>query len=365
MKTRSVAWLVGVTALLVSLVTAEAAGPLTLLASLPLAKPALDLVVDDNFAYVGTDVGVTIVNITNPESPYVVGSLSTGGQVMGLALKGSHLYLANRSKDLQVVNVSNPAAPTLLATRALPSYSWDVAVKDNVAYVANFGGELYLFDITNPSNPQKFDVLGIWEWTSPGQDFTNLTKLNNYVTSGNSKTTGVSITGNTMAVSGWNYGRVLYYDVTDARTPIFRGTHYAPFLFRSEVDPQETVAYSFAAFGGTSGLYSVTLSTIDPWLSTRHDACTGCDFFKSVATDYGGLAVSPDGNYVVMILGKKGEVRVLDVSDPTDIKSADVLPLPAHGAKTGEPMGVAIKGDVIFTAAGILGLRVYSFPGLD
>ncbi len=109
----------------------------------------------------------------------------------------------------------------------------------------------------------------------------------------------------------------------------------------------------------------MTLSTLGPSFSTRHTTCTGCDYFQSVATDYGGLAVSPNGNFVVMILGKKGEVRVLDVSNPADIRDAGFLPLPAHGVKTAEPMGVAIKGNDIFTAAGILGLRIYSFPGLS
>lgn len=365
MKIRSVAWCVGVMAILVSLTTTPAAGSLSLVASLPLDKPALDLVVDGDFAYVGTDVGVTIVDIADPARPRVVGQVTTGGQVMGLALKGSHLYLANRSKDFQVVDVSEPTAPALIATRALPSYSWDVAVKDNVAYVANFSGELYLFDITNPANPQQFDVLGIWEWTSAGQDATVLAKLNSYVTSGNAKATGVSITGNTMLVTGWNYGRLLYYDVSNAASPVFRGTHYAPFLFRSEVDPQQSVAYSLAAFGSTSGIYSVTLSTLGPSFSTRYNTCTGCDYFKSVATDYGGLAVSPNGRFVVTILGKTGQVRVLDVSNPADIKDAGFLPLPAHGVQTAEPMGVAIKGNDIFTAAGILGLRVYRYLGLS
>jgi hypothetical protein len=125
------------------------------------------------------------------------------------------------------------------------------------------------------------------------------------------------------------------------------------------------VAYSLATFGNKSGVYSVTLSTLGPSFSTRFDTCTGCDYFQSVATDYGGLAVSPNGRFVVTILGKQGEVRVLDVSNPADIQSVAVLPIPAHGVKTGEPMGVAIKGNDIFTAAGTLGLRVYSFPGLS
>jgi hypothetical protein len=367
MRTRSIAWSVAITLMLVSLATATvagAAGPLTLVSTLVLDKPVLDLVVDGNLAYVGTDVGVTIVNIANPASPQVVGQISLGGQIMGLALKGSHLYLANRSKDLQVVDVSNPSAPVLLATRGLSSYAWDVAVKEDVAYVASFGGELNLFDVGQPANPQLFKVLGIWEWTSSSQDAKNLAKLNDYVSAGNAKTTGVSIIGDTMLVTGWNYGRLFYYNVSNPASPQFRGTHYAPFLFRSEVNPQQTVAYTLAAFGNTSGVHSVPLSAMGPSFSTTQTSCTVCDYFKSVATDYGGLAVSPNGRYVVTILGKKGEVRVLDVTNPSDIKDAGSLPLPAHGMKTGEPMGVAIKGNDIFTAAGILGLRVYRFLGL-
>ena len=365
MKTRSVPMCLSIMVTVLLLTTAPAAAALSLVATLVLDKPALDLVVEGDLAYVGTDTGVTIVNIADPAHPVIVGKVATGGQTLGLALKGSHLYLANRTKDFQVVDVSDPAHPVLIATKLLPSNAFDVAVKDNVAYVANFAGELYLFDITVPADPEQFKVLGIWEWTSSGQDAAQLAKLNNYVTAGNSKVTGVSITGNTMLVTGWNYGRLLYYDVSNAVSPVFRGTHYAPFLFRSEVDPQETVAYSFAAFGNVSGIYSVTLSTLGPTFSTRHDTCSLCDYFKSVATDYGGLAVSPNGQYVVMILGKRGEVRVLDVSNPADIQSAAVLPLPVHGVKTAEPMGVAIKGNTIFTTAGILGLRVYTFPGLS
>jgi hypothetical protein len=175
----------------------------------------------------------------------------------------------------------------------------------------------------------------------------------------------VSIKGNTLLVTGWNYGRLFYYDVSNPAKPVFRGTLSASFLFRSESDPQESVAYSLAAFGASSGLYSVPLSSMGPSFSTQHSACASCDYYKSVATDYGGLAVSPNGRFVVMILGKKGEVRVLDVSNPADIKDAGFLALPAHGAKTGEPMGVAIKGNTVFTAAGTLGLRVYSYPGLS
>jgi hypothetical protein len=365
MKTRSIAWCLAVIAIVVTITAAPAFAALSLVSTLVLDKPALDLVVSGDFAYVGTDVGVTIVNIADPAHPQVVGQLSLGGQVLGLALKDSHLFIANRSKDFQVVNVANPAAPTLVATRTLPSYSWDVAVKDNVAFVANFAGELYMFNIANPASPQQFDVLGIWEWTSHGQDATNLAKLNSYVTSGNSKVTGVSITGNTMIVSGWNYGRMFHYDVSNPTSPIFKGTHYAPFIYRSEANPQETVSYSLAVFGNSSGIYSVTLSTLSPSTSTDRDTCTGCDYFKTVASDFGGLAVSPNGNFVVIALGKVGEVRVLDVTNPSDIVSAGSLPLPTHGAKTGEPMGVAIKGDTIFTAVGILGLRIYSFPGLS
>ncbi|MBI4488590.1 MAG: hypothetical protein HY694_05855 [Deltaproteobacteria bacterium] len=345
---------------------ARADGPLTFVTSLSLGTNAHDIVLQGDFAYVVTDLGLTIIDISSPESPMVRGSVSTG-RTLGLDVKGSYAYVASQRQGLRVIDISDPDAPTIIGSKSLPGNTWDVAVKDNIAYVASFAGELYLINVTVPSDPRRIKVLGLLAWGSAGHDAANLQKLNNYVTSGNAKVTGVAISGDHLVSVDWSYGRLYWYDVADAANPVFKGTHYVPFPLRAEVDADRKVIYMVAAFGHTSGIYSVPMSAMEmaSGHSTRHETCSSCGYFKSLPTDYAGLGVVPGGNYVLYVAGKQGRVGVLDVTDPADIQDAGSLPIGRFGVRGGDSLGVQSRGDYIFVAAGALGLRVYSYPGLS
>jgi hypothetical protein len=386
MKTRSAGWCVGVLLLISTLTTAEAAGGLTQVAPwMSLGSPARDVVIKDHFAYVTTDIGLKVVDLTTPATPVVRGSLNLGGRGLGVKILGDLVYVASQTKDLQIVNVSNPDAPALVVTKSLPGSAWDVALKDDrakpggrlIAYVASFAGEVYVVDVTNPVSPQQIKVLGILAWGSAGGDATSLAKLNNHVTSGNGKVTGLAVSRDDLVIVEWAYGRKYHYDVTDASNPIFAGTHYAPFTFRvaigpapeigpvAEIDPPAQVAYSLSAFGGTSGIYSVPLGILGPSSSTRHATCAECDYFQSPPTDNGGLTVSANGKYVIYIAGKLGEVQVVDVTDPTNMKDVASLPIPHHYAGTAYTMGVAQYGDYIIAVGAKLGLGAFHLLGLS
>ena len=328
-----------------------------------------------------TDLGLRIVKISNSQVPLppaqvsVVGQVNVGGRSLGIALSGSHVFLAAMGADLKVIDVSTPSAPLVVASKSIAGNAWDVAIKGDVAYVSTFSGQVYLFDIEDPVHPQQIDVLGLPAWTSASQDATNLAKLNAYVTTGNAKVAGVSVAGNNLFAVDWNYGRKYHYDIAGAneRSPIFKGTHYAPYLLRVEGDPDGGAVYALSAFGGTSGIYSLILGSQPASYSTRNTTCgTECDYFQSPNTDFGGLTFTPNGKYVVYIAGKgTGEVRVLDVTNPANIKSPnvnpsfDVKPIGAHYSRTGESMGVQTRGDFIYTAAGLLGLQIFHYPGLN
>ena len=154
--------------------------------------------------------------------------------------------------------------------------------------------------------------------------------------------------------------------------------HYAPFLLRVEGDPDGSAVYALSAYGGTSGIYSLSSPPLTSLRSPRSfPSCTRhataecgamgiCDYFKSVNTDFGGLTLTSNGKYVVYIAGKgSGEVRILDVSDPTNITSVAVAPIGAHGSRNAESMGVQTRGDFIFTAAGLVGMQVFKYDGLS
>ena len=373
MKTRIASSCAGVFLLMAALTTAEAAGGLTQVAPwMSLGFYARDIAIQGDFAYVTTDKGLTVVDLTNPAVPVKRGSLTLGGRGLGIKVLGDLAYVASQTKDLQIVNVSNPDAPTLVVTKTLPGSAWDVALKDDratggrlIAYTASFAGEVYVVDVTNSASPQQIRVLGVIAWGSAGGDVNSLKKLNAHVTSGNGKVTGLDVVGNHLIVVEWAYGRMYYYDISNATQPMFAGTHYAPFTFRVKVDPAGQYAYSLSAYGSTSGIYSVPLDILGPSYSTRHATCGDCDYFQSPPTDNGGLTVSTNGTYVIYIAGKIGEVQVVDVTDPTDMKDVGSLPIPHHYAGTGYTMGVAQYGDYIVAVGARLGLAVFHFPGLS
>lgn len=231
------------------LVAAEAAGPLTLEASISLGSRAHDLVLDlgrpdGDFAHVATDLGLTVVDISDPTAPAARGSVSLGGKSFGITRQGSLVFVANQTTGLRVVDVTNPDAPVVVATKAIPYKAWDVAVKEDVVYVVSYAGEMYVFRYARPSPPAvtltQIKVIGLQAWSSAAHDAGQLAKMNKIptVTSGNAKVTGVSVTGDTLLTVDFAYGRIFYYDVTDADNPTFPARTTRPSRCASRVIPR-------------------------------------------------------------------------------------------------------------------------------
>lgn len=349
---------------------AGADGPLTRVNTVALGTSAHDIVLDRDgkLAYVATDVGLMILDISNPAFPVVKGSAATSGsgKSQGLDVQGGYAYLASQNAGLQVFDVSIPEDPKLVAVRKVIGAAWDVAVKDHIAYMVSFSGEMYLFDITDPRAPVQVRVIGLPAWRSPAGDAANLTKLNNHVTSGNAKATGVSIAGDHLFATDWAYGRLYYYYVGIADQPVFSGTHDAPFILRAEADPARDVVYMLSASGGVSGIYTVPISELDPAKSTRHSTCGVCGYAKSnYGIDMGGLGVAPGGRYIFYAGGKVGEFHILDVTDPIHMANVAAAAIGPHRVQLAQTMGLQASGDYLYFAAGATGIQVFTFPGLS
>jgi hypothetical protein len=377
MNTRSARWYVGML-LLFGIVTAtDAAADLQqVFPWTSLGSPARDLIIRDHLAYVTTDRGLTIVDLTNPEAPRKRGELTNLGiRGLGIALAWPYAYVANQSRDLQIIDVADADAPRLVVTKSLPGGAWDVALKDQrgaggrlIAYVASFGGEVYVVDVTDHTTPQQIKVLkvlGLPAWAGAGGDAGALDKLNAHATSGNGKVTGLSVEGDDLVIVEWAYGRAYHYNVPDAANPTFAGTHYAPFTFRVKVDPTTRTAYMLSAYGTVSGIYSLPLPIPGPTFSTRHETCPACGYVSAPRTDFGALGLTASGKYAMYIAGTYGVVRVVDITDPTNMQIVGSANIPFHYAGTALTMGVAQYGDYIIAAGARLGLGVFKFPGLS
>jgi hypothetical protein len=319
---------------------------------------------------VATDVGLSVVDITQRDAPREIGKIKLGAMSWGLAQQGNLVFVANSTKGLRVIDVSNPAAPVEVGAMVIPGSGGarDVAVKDGVVYVARFAGEIWAIRHSPAPVPPGVNLtflkrIGLPAWGYSGPEARLLERLRNLTAGGNAKVLGVAITGNTLVTLDAAYGRLFFYDVTDAANPAFAGTHRAPYMLRAEVNPTETVAFGLSAFGGTSGIYSVPTNLLGPDRSTTYRDCATCDYFQTVPTDYGGLTVSGNGRYVVYVGSRGGVVQVIDVRDPANLVDAGslLLPRPGHGSRLFDSLGAQTLGNHIFAAVGALGFYVYSY----
>ncbi len=125
-------------------------------------------------AYIATDLGLEIVNFTNPQSPFQVSFLSLP-KAHHLALGPGVVYVACDDLGLHIVNTLNPATPMPIGYYNENNYNVrNIAVDANRIFVSNYhndnNGWLEVFDVTNPANPRVTDIVG---YGDDGADFSN------------------------------------------------------------------------------------------------------------------------------------------------------------------------------------------------
>ncbi len=138
-----------------------------------------EVVVKDGLAYV-TDAdfggtGLTIVDVSDPTDPQIVGSYGSGNQAFGLDVvtdgDAVTVYLANGFSGLVALDASDPANVEELSSFPIGANVVDVEVQEDfefglVAYVVSFGGGMLTLDVSDPANPVQLDA-------EPGYGFLN------------------------------------------------------------------------------------------------------------------------------------------------------------------------------------------------
>lgn len=127
---------------------------------------ALKVATSGNYAYVIRGSGTnnfTVVNVSNPAAPTVVGNLTLAGNPANITIAGNYAYIANGADttEFQVVNITNPATPALAATLDLvgTANATGVYVNGNTAYVTRAvstttsSNELTFINIATPTTP--------------------------------------------------------------------------------------------------------------------------------------------------------------------------------------------------------------------
>jgi hypothetical protein len=113
----------------------------------------LAVTVQDNFAYVGEGPRLTVLDVSVPGSPTVLGKTTPlTGIVSGVALAGGYAYVATEDAGLWVVDVSSLAA---VGSYDTPGWAYGVAVAGGYAYVADGHAGLRVVNVSDPAHPTE------------------------------------------------------------------------------------------------------------------------------------------------------------------------------------------------------------------
>ncbi|MDD2907249.1 MAG: hypothetical protein PHH98_01275 [Candidatus Gracilibacteria bacterium] len=147
---------------------------------------ASSLVKDGNYLYVTSYLGnaVQIINVTNPAAPVAAGQFfnaTTMAGARGIEKAGNYIYVAVFTYDaLQVIDVTNPASPSIIGTYRQTTNmngASEVKISGNYAYVSAYNRDaLSIINISNPASPSYITQI---------RDGTNLNGARDVAVSGN------------------------------------------------------------------------------------------------------------------------------------------------------------------------------------
>ena len=111
------------------------------------------------YAYVGEGLGLTVLNISDPDQPVVVGRTHPFAIINKLVVSGDYVYAAVEPfGDLWVIDVSDPTDPKLVTS---DDRYWikALSIDGSYLYAVSFGGGLNIYDISDPSVLQEVGYL--------------------------------------------------------------------------------------------------------------------------------------------------------------------------------------------------------------
>lgn len=227
------------------------------------------------------EVGLDIVDISDPDNPILVGNYDTPGEANKVDVVNNIAYVASGTGGLQIIDISTPDNPTLLGSNPLTvlfgisGLGRGVEVVGDTAFVAAATVGLDIIDVSDPANPTILSNI-----SNPDFAWAN----------------NVTVEGNTAFIS--HTGGMDIINITDVNNPVLLSSYSA--INSLDVDIVENTA--FIAF--ENGLDIVDISDLN------HPTLIGNYDIDSVK----GIEVKDNKAFLT---GLFNGLTVLDVSDPT------------------------------------------------
>lgn len=268
-----------------------------------------------------------VLDVSDPSHPVKMASVDTAQQVVDFAISGSYLYVVTRE---QLYIFDNSRVPVLSEVALLNSTDPNlhgIAIAGHYAYVCSFYRGVWIVDVTNPAQP----ISKGWLENSGGAGW------------------DIAINGDYLYVSGAAAGQLGIVNIAQRMNPWLVGVvGRARFI----IDMNFTPPYLFVTpWDGTILVYDVSqparpveVGVFDIHDSTRFFTLAYRDSLLFVAES--GQNAAPPGRF-----------RILDVSDPANIRQLGMYTFTTPAGESGLE-GVVLAGNYAYVGARQQGLLV-------
>lgn len=341
-----------------------------------------DVSVRNNYAYLavvgisGSTNGLITIDITDPTNPVEAGIYDeTIVRVEGVSVLGNYAYLADLYRGLRVINVTNPASPTLAGSVDLLGFTEDVSFQGEFAFVAGSARGLVSIDISNPASPVESGFYSPLEGGYFAVDTqapyaylakccsSEIVEIIDIADPANMSPAGSPITGTLfgnpeeIVVEG-NY---LYFvkgsaglkivDITDLTNPVLTSTFMgnASEGYFQDVNINGNLAYIPDSDGGFLRIVNISDRSNPVEVSSLNIPDSN---FNSIAisTNYAYLVNDGTNDTNKMLL-------IVDITDPEDPVLLNPFPIPSN-PNTGGPRDIQVISNLAFVSQGYGGVVV-------
>jgi len=114
---------------------------------------AISIAARDSLVFVGTDSSVGIFLIADPFHPRRIGTWQSGGRYNLVSVSRNNLAVASsdHNQGISIVDISNPESPRQRSF--LPTSTWPDAVLMEDSLLFAIAGDLLIIDVSNPASP--------------------------------------------------------------------------------------------------------------------------------------------------------------------------------------------------------------------
>ncbi len=116
-------------------------------------------IITDDYAFVGCDYGLMILDNSDISSPTAIGSFQTPSSCISFDILGIIAVLACGNDGLLVLNISNPNNPVLISSFDLQNPFFNaskIKIYGNIAFVRGQSNRLFIIDISDVNNLDLF-----------------------------------------------------------------------------------------------------------------------------------------------------------------------------------------------------------------